>query len=75
MDELLHFGRHVGTGRGEYVGILQTNLLAHQAQHGLVDQLIFHLEPYGRTFAAGKVFYVVLAANLQRVVEDAALHG
>ena len=75
MDKLLHLRRNIGACRGEDIGILQPDLLAHETQHGLVHQVVFHVEPHRRALTPSKIFHIALASNLERIVEDAALQG
>ena len=44
MDEFLDVGTDGSTRRGEEVGVLQSQLLAHEREDGAVEHLVFGMQ-------------------------------
>ena len=68
-NKLLDFRTHIGTCCGEYIRMVQAQLLTHHAQDGLVDNLIFQLECQRRTLAVGNILYIALATYGKGMIE------
>ena len=73
VDKLFHLGRHVGSGRGEDVGIFQSYLLSHHAQDGLVDHLVFQFQCQRHALAPTKILDVAPPTDVQGTAEDSLL--
>ena len=75
MDELLHLGRHIGSGGGEDVGRFQADLLPYQAEHGAVVELILHFHMEGHALSAPTIVHIALATHRYGVPHQLPLHG
>lgn len=51
VDEFFNLWRDIGSGSGEDVGIGETQLLAHETQHGVVEHLVLQLKWQRHTLA------------------------
>ena len=69
MYEFLHLRTYVSACRREDIRIIQAQLLAHDAQDSLVDNLIFQLQSQRRTLTVGDIINVTLLSHSQSMIE------
>ena len=69
MDEIFHFGRHVRACRWEDIGMFQSHHLAHEAEHRLVEHLIFQRQMQGRTLAVADIVHIIFLTDAQGMIE------
>ena len=73
MYERLHFRTYIRTSRREDIRIIQAQLLAYDAQNGLVDNLILQLQSQRRALAVGYILDIALLTHCQSMVEELLL--
>ena len=74
VDERLYLGAYIGACRREDVRVLQSKLLAHQAQHGLVHHLVMQFQGERHPLTVGQILHVALVAYGQGMTEKLLLH-
>ena len=75
MDKLFHLRIDRCTSRGEEMGVFQSQFLAHQREHGLIEHLILQVQRQWRTLALREIVDIMLLTHLQGMLEELTLGG
>ena len=73
MNELLHLRIHRCTCSGEEVRILQSEFLANQREHRLVQHLILQMQTQRRTLALREIVDIMALSDAQSMLEKFTL--